>query len=155
MARAGFLPGFFATVHPTRKTPHWAILAGGVIGIIAIFSDSLIQIGGQPLTANIVTMSVFGAILLYIVSMLSLFKLRRSEAALERPFKAPFYPVFPAIALLLSLLFMATMIYYNALVFGLFVGLFAISLLFYFLSKKSRAAVAGDDLLLAAPGAVS
>jgi amino acid transporter len=35
--------------------------------------------GGQSLTANIVTMSVFGAIVMYILSMASLFKLRRSE----------------------------------------------------------------------------
>ncbi|SEQ30075.1 ethanolamine:proton symporter, EAT family (TC 2.A.3.5.1) [Solimonas aquatica] len=149
MARAGFLPGFFAKLHPTRKTPHWAILAGGVVGIAAIYSDSFIQIGGQPLTANIVTMSVFGAILLYIVSMLSLFKLRRSEPKLVRPFLAPFYPAFPAIALLLALVFMGTMIYYNKIVFGLFLALFAVSLLFYFLSAKSRAAAASDDALLA------
>ncbi|WP_028007353.1 ethanolamine permease [Solimonas flava] len=153
MARAGYLPGFFATVHPKRKTPHWAILAGGVIGILAIFSDTFIQIGGQPLTANIVTMSVFGAILLYIVSMLSLFKLRRSEATLERPFRAPFYPVFPAIALGLAVVFLATMIYFNQVVFLLFLGLFAISLVFYFLSKNARAeALQADAMLSAAPG---
>ncbi|WP_028081127.1 ethanolamine permease [Solimonas soli] len=150
MARAGYLPGFFATVHPKRKTPHWAIVAGGVIGIAAIYSDAFIQIGGQPLTANIVTMSVFGAILLYIVSMLSLFRLRKSEAALERPFKAPFYPFFPAVALLLAGVFMATMVYYNQVVFLLFVGLFVLSLLFYFLSKKSRDAARDADALLGA-----
>lgn len=50
-------------------SPHWAILAGGVVGILAIFSDSFIVIGGLPLTANIVTMSVFGAIVMYIISM--------------------------------------------------------------------------------------
>lgn len=149
MARAGYLPGFFATLHPTRRTPHWAILAGGAIGIVAIFSDSFIQIGGLPLTANIVTMSVFGAILLYILSMLSLLRLRHTEAALERPFRAPFYPVFPALALGLATVFLATMIYYNRIVFALFVGLFAISLLFYFLSRNARAAAAADDALLA------
>ncbi|WP_020647810.1 ethanolamine permease [Solimonas variicoloris] len=154
MARAGYLPGFFATVHPKRKTPHWAILAGGAIGILAIFSDTFVQIGGQPLTANIVTMSVFGAILLYIVSMLSLFKLRRSEATLERPFRAPFYPLFPAIALVLAVVFLATMIYFNQIVFLLFLGLFAISLVFYFLSKNARAeALQADAMLSAAPGA--
>lgn len=150
MARAGYLPGFFATVHPKRKTPHWAILAGGVIGILAIFSDAFIQIGGQPLTANIVTLSVFGAILLYIVSMLSLLRLRRSEATLERPFKAPFYPAFPVIALVLAAVFLATMIYFNPVVFGLLLGLFAVSLVFYFLSKDARAAALQADALLSA-----
>ncbi|SAL29879.1 ethanolamine transporter [Caballeronia udeis] len=40
--------------------------------------DELIQVGGQTLTANIVTMSVFGAIVMYIISVLALFKLRRA-----------------------------------------------------------------------------
>ncbi|MFD1625385.1 ethanolamine permease [Azospirillum griseum] len=131
LSRAGFLPPVFATVHPTRKTPHWAILAGGVVGIAAIFSDELVQIGGQPLTANIVTMSVFGAIVMYIMSMAALFKLRASEPNLARPFRAPFYPVFPAISLALAVLALGTMIYFNFLVFGLFVALFALGYLFY------------------------
>lgn len=93
LARAGYLPGALASVNRRFQTPHWAILAGGVVGILAIFSDSLIVIGGLSLTANIVTMAVFGAIVMYIISMAALFKLRRSEPALERPFRAPLYPL--------------------------------------------------------------
>ncbi|SMH33267.1 ethanolamine permease [Azospirillum agricola] len=145
LARAGFLPPVFATVHPTRKTPHWAILAGGVVGIAAIFSDGLVEIGGQPLTANIVTMSVFGAIVMYIMSMAALFRLRAIEPGLERPYRAPFYPVFPAISLGLAVLALATMIYFNALVFGLFVGLFAVGYLFYRFTADLRED--GDPLL--------
>ena len=59
LSREAYLPAYFAKVHPRFKTPHRAILAGGVIGIAAIFSDEWIQIGGLPLTANIVTMAVF------------------------------------------------------------------------------------------------
>src|SRR5262245_15035085 len=82
LARAGYLPAVFASVHPRFKTPHVAILAGGVVGVVAIYSDEWVQFGGQTLTANIVTMSVFGALLMYIVSMLALFKLRRTQPAL-------------------------------------------------------------------------
>ena len=146
MSRAGYLPPFFAQLHPRLKTPVWAILAGGVIGIAAIYSDSLIKIGGITLTSNIVTMSVFGAILLYIVSMLSLFKLRKSEPNLLRPFKAPVYPLFPGIALVLAVICLLTMIYYNQIVFGLFVALFVVSLVFYFATKKRR--LTQTDLLL-------
>ena len=152
LARAGFLPGYFARLHRSRKTPHRAILLGGVIGIAAIYSDSLISFGGQTLTANIVTLSVFGAILLYIVAMLSLFRLRKTEPGLERTFTAPGYPVVPAIALVLALLCMATMIYYNAMLFGLFVALFVISLGFYKLTAASRAAIGSDGLLATPPG---
>ena len=39
LARAGFLPGFLARLHPRWRTPHWAIIAGGVVGIAA-FDDA-------------------------------------------------------------------------------------------------------------------
>jgi ethanolamine permease len=147
LSRAGYLPPVFARLHPTRRTPHWATLAGGVVGIVAIYSDELVTIGGLPLTANIVTMSVFGAIVMYIMSMASLFRLRATEPALERPFRAPFYPVFPAVALGLALLALATMIYFNALVFGLFVALMATAWLFYRFTADMRANGETDPLL--------
>ncbi|WP_442781654.1 ethanolamine permease [Collimonas fungivorans] len=138
LARDGYLPGYFAKIHPRFKTPHRAILAGGVIGIAAIYSDQLITLGGQTLTANIVTMSVFGAITMYIISMLSLFRLRRSAPTMERPFRAPFYPWFPAFALVGACVCMATMIYYNALIFGIFAAFLACGYAVFLMTKNSR-----------------
>ena len=137
LSRAGFLPPVLGRIHATRHTPHIAILAGGVVGIAAIFSDELIKIGGQTLTANIVTMSVFGAIVMYIMSMASLFKLRTSEPALERSYRAPMYPLFPAIALAAAVVCLLTMIYFNPIVAGLFAGLMAVGYA-YFLSTAGR-----------------
>ena len=147
LARAGYLPPFLAAVHPRFKTPHRAILAGGVVGIAAIFSDELITIGGMTLTANIVTMSVFGAIVMYIISMLSLFQLRKSEPLLERPYKAPLFPILPIIALGLAGLSLVAMIYYNTLLAAIFAGLFALSLAYFSLTGHHRDAAAGDELL--------
>jgi ethanolamine permease len=136
LGRAGYMPAVLAKVHPKFGTPHWAILAGGVVGIGAIFSDNLIKLGGQGLTANIVTISVFGAIVLYIISMAALFKLRISEPALERSFKAPGYPVVPAVALVLSVGCLATMIYFNKLLFGIFCAMMAAAFLLWKLFGK-------------------
>jgi ethanolamine permease len=138
LARDGYLPGYFAKIHPRFKTPHRAILAGGVIGIAAIYSDELIKLGGQTLTANIVTMSVFGAITMYIISMLSLFRLRRSAPDMARPFRAPLYPWFPAFALVGACVCMATMIYYNALIFGIFAAFLAFGYAVFLMTKNSR-----------------
>ena len=146
-ARAGYLPAVLAKVHPRFKTPHLAILAGGAVGILAIFSDNGIVIGGQPLTANIVTMSVFGAILMYIISMASLFKLRRSEPTMPRPFIAPCYPYFPAIALFASAICMIAMIYYNFLIFAIFVAILALGYV-YFLTTVHRREAAPIDALI-------
>ncbi|HWX03987.1 ethanolamine permease [Collimonas sp.] len=138
LARDGYLPGYFAKIHPRFHTPHRAILAGGAIGIAAIYSDQLITLGGQTLTANIVTMSVFGAITMYIISMLSLFRLRRSAPDMLRPFRAPLYPWFPAFALAGACVCMATMIYYNLLIFGIFAAFLACGYVVFLMTKNSR-----------------
>ena len=141
LSRAGYLPGMLGKVHPRFHTPHLAVIAGGVVGILAIFSDEVIKIGGQTLTANIVTMSVFGAIVMYIISMASLFKLRRSEPNLARPFRAPMFPYFPAFALAAAVVCLATMVYFNPLVALLFVGLGAVGYGYFLLTHKRREAV--------------
>jgi ethanolamine permease len=74
------------------------------IGIIALFTGK---------TAEIITISVFGALTLYAISMVSVIKLRRSEPTLERPFKVPFYPLFPIIALVISVGAFIAMTFFN------------------------------------------
>ena len=137
LSRAGFMPKFFGAVHPKFKTPHRAIIAGAVVGLAAIFGDSF-QFAGQSLTANLITMSVFGAIVMYIVSMLSLFALRKNEPKLDRPFTAIAYPVFPAIALVLAVICLVTMIYYNQLLTLIFFGLMAAAFLYYSMTQHHR-----------------
>jgi len=123
LARAGLLPKVLAAIHPRWRTPHLAILAGGAVGIAAIYSDKLINIAGQPLTASIVTMSALGAIVMYIMSLISLMRLRRREPQLERPFRAPLYPLFPMTALVIAIVSLVAIVYYNVQVAGLFAAL--------------------------------
>ena len=147
LARAGYLPPFLAVVHPRFKTPHRAILAGGAVGLAAIFSDELVSIGGLPLTANIVTLSVFGAIVMYIVSMLALFRLRKTEPALERPFVAPAYPLLPALALGAALICLAAMVWFNQMLALLFLASLALAYLYFRLTRHHRQAAARDPML--------
>ena len=149
LARAGYLPKGLATVNARFQTPHWAILAGGVVGILAIFSDQLIVIGGMPLTANIVTMSVFGAIVMYIISMAALFKLRKSEPKLERPFIAPLFPFAPALALGLAVLCLVAMVYYNQLLAMIFGGLMLAGFGYFRLTHDESAAASDAELVKA------
>ncbi len=123
LARAGYLPSILARLHPRFRTPHLATICGGVIGIAAIYSDRFISIDGQPVTASIVTMSVFGALVMYLMSMASLFRLRRTEPGLDRPWRAPLYPLAPAFALALAVVALAAMVWFNPLIFALFAGL--------------------------------
>lgn len=137
LARAGYMPTYFSVVNEKFKTPHRAIIAGAVVGIIAIMSDDL-QFNGMTLTANLITMAVFGAIVMYIVSMLSLFALRKKEPLLDRPFIAIAYPAFPGIALGLAIVCLVTMIYFNPQLALLFVVLMALAFVYFSMTQGKR-----------------
>lgn len=117
LARDRYLPPVLSAIHPRFQTPHWALAGGGVIGVIAVCTGT---------TNVLIIISVIGALVMYIISMLSLFRLRKKAPGLERPFRAPFYPWFPAIALLLSVVCLVSIIYYNLRLGLVF---FAVSLL--------------------------
>lgn len=80
MARTGYLPKFIAAVNPKRHTPTAALIIAGVIGIIA---------ASTGLTSIVITLSVFGSVGLYFISLISFFVLRSKEPNLNRPFKVP------------------------------------------------------------------
>ncbi|MBS1822146.1 MAG: ethanolamine permease [Acidobacteria bacterium] len=140
LARAGYLPSVFSKIHPRLKTPWVAILAGGVVGIAAIYSDSLITIGGQPLTANIVTMSVLGALVMYAISMLALFRLRKAEPDMARPFRAKLYPFGPIWTLAGVCICLASIVYNNKAISLIFCGLLALGYLVVHFTRSRLAA---------------
>ncbi|GHB28480.1 ethanolamine permease [Salinicola rhizosphaerae] len=137
LARAGYLPRGLAKLSRFR-TPHRAILAGGAIGIAAILSDGHIDLQGMSLTAAMITMAVFGAIVMYLMSLLSLFRLRRTEPELERWYRAPGYPVVPMIALILALVCLVAMLWFNPMIAILFVGLMILGGIYFSLTKAQR-----------------
>lgn len=104
LARSGYLPSFLGTVNARFQTPHWALFAGGIIGCVALSLGT---------TDQIIILAALGAVVMYIISMAALFVLRRKEPELERPFSVPLYPYFPAIALVLSLVCLTAIVYYN------------------------------------------
>ncbi|BBG29400.1 ethanolamine permease [Zymobacter palmae] len=135
LARAGYLPQGLAKLS-RFQTPYRAILAGGVVGIIAIFGDG-INLQGMSLTAAMITMAVFGAIVMYIMSMLSLFRLRRTAPDLPRSFRAPGYPIVPAVALICAIICLAAMLWFNPMIATLFLLFMGVGYL-YFLTTKNR-----------------
>ncbi|MFJ3261916.1 ethanolamine permease [Pseudomonas sp. NPDC086581] len=149
LARAGYLPRGLAKLS-RFQTPHRAIIAGGLVGIAAIYSDGLIALQGMSLTAAMITMSVFGAIVMYIMSMLSLFKLRRSEPDLERSFRAPGFPVVPGIALALAVLCLVAMIWFNLQIAGIFLAFMAAGFVYFQLTAAHRASAPADAMLTGA-----
>jgi ethanolamine permease len=102
--RVRFAPAFLEKIHPKFQTPANALLVNMGIGIVALLTGK---------TAEIITISVFGALTLYVVSMITLLQLRKQEPQLERPFRVPMYPIFPVVALIIAIFSFVAMTIYN------------------------------------------
>ena len=129
LARAKYLPNFLAKLTKKTQVPYWSLIIPGIIGAIACLT---------AYTDAIITISVMGAIVLYIISMISLFVLRKKEPNMERPFVAPLYPLFPIIALVISIISMISVIYYNFVLFEITLGLFLIGCIYYYLVVRKN-----------------
>jgi ethanolamine permease len=112
--RVGFAPAFLGRVHPGRRTPANALLVNMAIGIVALLTGK---------TAEIITIACFGALTLYIISMIALFALRTREPHLERPFRAPLYPLAPTVALVIAGVSLIALTTYNPVLALLYFGL--------------------------------
>lgn len=115
--RVRFAPVFLGEIHSKFRTPANALLINMAIGIIALLTGK---------TSEIITISVFGALTLYIVSMIALLQLRKNEPHLERPFRVPFYPFFPLTALIIAVISFVAMTIFNfklTIVYFLLIGI--------------------------------
>ncbi len=119
MARSGYLPRGLSVINHKFKTPHWSIIAGGVISFIALSTGK---------TDKVLIMSAMGAIVMYMMSMISLFMLRKKEPKLERPFTAPFFPMFPATALIISTITLIAIVYFYPILSLIFFGGLAVAI---------------------------
>jgi ethanolamine permease len=124
-----FAPKFLGKVHPKFLTPANALIVNTLIGIAALFTNK---------TGEIITITVFGALTLYILSMMSLLRLRKSEPNLERPFVVPLYPVLPITALLIGLISLIAMIYFNPILALWYFGAILLGYLLFKIFYKSE-----------------
>lgn len=126
--RVGYIPLAFGKVHSKFKTPANALIINMVVGIIALLTGK---------TSEIITIACFGALTLYIFSMITVLVLRKKEPDIERPFKVPFFPYFPYIALIIAIISLIAMTTLNLTVaFVYFAILLAGYIWFHFFVKK-------------------
>jgi ethanolamine permease len=123
--RVGYAPAVFGRTLAERKTPAAALGINMLIGLVALLTGK---------TGDIITMSVFGALTLYVLSMLALFRLRQREPDLARPYKVPGYPIVPGIALALALVCLVSLAVQNVIVGLIYVGLLAVGFGWYFVA---------------------
>jgi len=100
--RARYAPAILGEIHPTHGTPVAALVANMIVGLIVLVTGR---------TDEIILIAVFGALTLYILSTVALIKLRLAEPELARPYRTPFYPATPIVALALAGTCLAAMIW--------------------------------------------
>jgi ethanolamine permease len=121
-------PAVFGKIHPRFQTPANALLLNMFLGICILLTGK---------TAEIITIAVFAALSLYILSMYSLIVLRQKMPFLERPFLVPFYPYSPILAISIGLVCLIAMVWYNPILFTIFISIiFFCFLIFIFINRN-------------------
>lgn len=115
--KVNFPHAWIGRIHPRFQTPANALVLNTAIGMVALFTGR---------TGEIITLSVFGALTLYVVSMIAVMALRRDQPDLPRPFRTPFYPVFPILALGIASIALVALTVYNFKVSLIFVLIIAV-----------------------------
>ena len=89
----GYFPKWLSVTHPTRRTPHVALIAGAVVGyllslLIYELGKSESATAGQIVGA-LLYMAVFGAVISYAMQCLSFIMLRQQDAEHRAPVPEP------------------------------------------------------------------
>ncbi len=126
--RVGYIPKSLGKIHPKTKTPANALVVNMIIGIIALLTGK---------TGEIITIACFGALTLYIISMIAFFQLRKKEPTLHRPFKVPFFPFFPGAALVIATLALVAMTIYNLPLAGIYLLILVLAYVWFQFTNKN------------------
>jgi amino acid transporter len=131
MAREGVLPGCLATLNRRFGTPHWAILVITLFGVMGAIFQKLFLVFQIASSAILIA---------FIMVIIAFFVLRRQKPEMNRPYRVPFYPVSPAIALAGSLVafFFSLLSFESAAHWIIFGGLTLLGVIYYIFSVRHR-----------------
>jgi amino acid transporter len=134
MARDGLLPGGFAEVHSSFKTPANAVLAQGVWSIVLLVAGTALivvpppitdgtsgpiwnsmlgawkQLNKVPLYDLLFTYVIFGANVFYLLAITTVFVLRKKHPELPRPYRTWGYPYTPILYVIAAILLLGNML---------------------------------------------
>jgi len=101
LSRAGYFPTWLSVTHGTRHTPQRALLAGSALGFLVALAIHLAP-QGSPVGAVLLNMAVFGAVLAYMLQMISFLVLRVRFPRMARPYRSPVGMAGAAVALAIA-----------------------------------------------------
>jgi amino acid transporter len=131
MAKDRELPPFFANVNKRFGVPHWAIIFVGILGIIGSFAPQLIVLFDTAASSVLVT---------YMMTALAVMMLRKKEPHAERPYKMPWGPVIPILALVGTIpTFVISLVILTPGARIVFVVWIVIGILYYLIFRRKQA----------------
>ena len=92
LSRAGYFPTALSVTHGTRKTPHVALISGGLLGLAVLLVTwyaAGAETGGTFIGGTLLNMAVFGAMISYLMQALSFILLRLKLPDIHRPYVSP------------------------------------------------------------------
>ena len=103
LSRAGYFPKWLSVTGEKRKTPHVALISGGVVGFLILLTMFFTGGADAAFGKTILSMAVFGAVIAYAMQCLAFIMLRVKFPNMERPYRSPLGIPGAAIALIISL----------------------------------------------------
>jgi amino acid transporter/nucleotide-binding universal stress UspA family protein len=123
MGRDHNLPVFFARIHPSRFTPHLAVICSGVL---MVGMALLLPIENAAAAAGIMFL------LLFMQVNLTVMILRHKRPDLERGFMIPWFPAIPVIAIVCNGLLASYLFTFSPIAWYFAIGWIIIGLLVYY-----------------------
>jgi ethanolamine permease len=151
LSRAGYFPKWLSITHGTRRTPHVALIAGGVVGyalavLIYQLGKSEGRLAGQIVGA-LLYMAVFGAVISYFMQCLSFILLRQKLPNIDRPYRSKFGIPGAAIAgviALVSLISLYSNDDYRPAVWGTLIY-FVLGILYFAIAGRHRLVLSPEE----------
>jgi ethanolamine permease len=148
LSRAGYFPTWMSRTHPTRKTPHVALIVGAVAGYVVALAIEYGQsfFGDVPVGGVLLNMAVFGAVIAYIMQMAAYLRIK-SMAGLERPYVSPLGRAGAIIAgtiATLTLIFLFVNPDYRPGIYGVAIW-FALSLIYFATYARHRMILSPEE----------
>jgi ethanolamine permease len=124
LSRAGYFPKFFSVTLGERKTPWLALVTGatGGFGLAVLYDWASGQESefGANVSAALLSMAVFGAVIAYAMQCLSFILLRRNMPNIERPYRSPVGVAGAAVAGIIALISLVALFLNEAYLPGVF-----------------------------------
>jgi ethanolamine permease len=147
LSRAGYFPRWLSLTSRNRKIPYWALTVPALISMVLIVAlargltppEGFTELGYAG--SILIQISVFAALITYIVMMLAYIVLKRREPNLERPYKAPGGVVMPAIAMVIAIVSLFAGIVYTTVTrwtIAWTVVAFLLGLVYFWLYSRRR-----------------